>query len=164
MGLLSTLFGFVPPEQPPELNSIFPAAAAQKIRNGSLPTIQADKVILSAGEICHFVDVGAAFTEKKRYRSTRTGGSYHMWKGYTAHIGHSDTVPISEPEYTKGVFYITNQRVIFVAKNHGFDKRIKNLTAITPYTDAIGLQFGSKTYNVLLPDGETANLVLNMLI
>ena len=105
MGFLSTLLGIIPPEQPPELNSIFPVAAAQKIRNGSLPTIQADKIILSAGEVCHFVDVGAALTEKKRYRSTRTGGSYHMWKGYTAHIGHSDSVPISEPEYTKGVFY-----------------------------------------------------------
>ena len=87
-----------------------------------------------------------------------------MWKGYTAHLGHSESVPISEPEYTKGIFYITNERVIFVAKNHGFDKKIKNLTAITPYTDAIGLQFGSKTYNLLLPDGETPKLVLDMLI
>lgn len=164
MGFLSTLLGIIPPDQPPELNTIFPAAAAQKIRSGSLPTIQADKIILSAGEVCHFVDMGAALTEKKKYRRVHSGGSYHMWKGYTAHLGHSESVPISQPEYTKGVFYITNQRVIFVAQNHGFDKKIKNLTAITPYTDAIGLQFGSKTYNVLLPDGETAKLVLDMLI
>lgn len=164
MGILSTLLGIIPPEQPPQLNSIFPSGAIQKIRNGSLPIIQADKVILSKGETCHFVDVGAALTEKKKYRRVHSGGSYHMWKGYTAHLGHSESVPISQPEYTKGIFYITNQRIIFVAKNHGFDKRIKNLTAITPYTDAIGLQFGSKTYNVLLPDGEIAKLVLDMVI
>ena len=164
MGFLSTLFGIIPPEQPPELNTIFPSAAAQKIRNGSLPTIQPDKIILSAGEVCHFVDVGAALTEKKRYRSTRTGGSYHMWKGYTAHIGHSDTVPISEPEYTKGIFYITNQRVIFVASKNGFDKKINKITAVTPYSDAIGLQFGSKTYTILLPDGETAKLTMDLLL
>jgi len=164
MGILSSLFGIIPPEQPPVLNTIFPTAAAQKIRNGVLPTIQADKIILSAGEVCHFVDVGAALTGKKKYRRVHSGGSYHMWKGYTAHLGHSESVPISEPEYTKGIFYITNERVIFVAKNHGFDKKIKNLTAITPYTDAIGLQFGSKTYNLLLPDGETPKLVLDMLI
>ena len=164
MGFLSALLGIIPPEKPPQLDTIFPFGAVQKVRSGSLPTIQTDKIILSAGEVCHYVDVGAALTEKKRYHRVHSGGSYHMWKGYTAHLGHSESVPITEPEYTKGVFYITNLRVIFVAKNHGFDKRIKNLTAVSPYTDAIGLQFGSKTYNVLLPDGETAKMVLDMLI
>ena len=164
MGFLSTLLGIIPPEQPPELNSIFPVAAAQKVRNGSLPTIQADKIILSAGEVCHFVDMGAALTEKKKYRRVHSGGSYHMWKGYTAHLGHSESVPISQPEYTKGVFYITNQRVIFVASKNGFDKKINKITAVTPYSDAIGLQFGSKTYTILLPDGETAKLTMDLLL
>lgn len=164
MGILSTLFGIIPPEQPPELNTIFPAAAVQKIRSGSLPIIQADKIILSAGEVCHFVDMGAALTEKKKYRRVHSGGSYHMWKGYTAHLGHSESVPISQPEYTKGVFYITNKRVIFVAAKNGFDKKLDKITAVTPYTDAIGLQFGSKTYNILLPDSETAKLTMDLLL
>ena len=164
MGLLSNLLGIIPPEQPPELNTIFPATAAQKIRSGSLPTIQADKIILSADEMCHFVDVGAAYTEKRRYQRTHMGGSYHMWKGFTLHTGRGETVPFSEPEYTKGIFYITNHRVIFVASKNGFDKKINKITAVIPYTDAIGLQFGSKTYNILLPDAETARLVIDMLV
>lgn len=164
MGILSTLLGYIPPEQPPVLNSIFPAAAAQRIRNGKLPTIQADKIMLAQNEVCHFVEVGAAFTEKKRYQTVRTGGSYRVFKGYTAHLGQSQSVPVSEPEYTKGILYITNQRIVFVASKNGFDKKIKSLTAVTPYTDGIAFQFGSKSYTILLPDGNIANRVIDLIV
>ncbi len=164
MGILASIFGYVPPEKEPKLVSIFPKQAIQKIQNGNLPTIQADKLILTQNEICHFVDVGAVITEKNRYHSIRTGGSYRMGKGYTAHMGQSQTVPVKEPEYTKGVFYITNKRIIFAARKNGFDKKISQLTSITPYSNATQLQFGSKTCTVLLPDGNVANTALNLLL
>lgn len=164
MGILAKMLGVVPEEQPPQLISIFPAAAASRIHSGSLPTIQADKIILGSGEVCHFVDVGAAYTEKTRRQSVHVGGSYHIMKGYTAHLGQSQSVPVSEPHFTKGVLYITNQRVIFVAHEHGFDKKLKALTAVTPYSDGIALQFGSKSHMILLPDSLTAKLALDMLV
>lgn len=41
---------------------------------------------------------------------------------------------------------------------------VDRLTAITPYSDGLTLQFGSKSYNLLLPDSETANNAINLLI
>ena len=164
MGIISKIMGIVPPEKPPLLVSIFPRAAAQRIHQGKLPIIQADKLILERGEVCHFVDVAALLTTKKRYRTSRAGGSYRITKGFTFHLGNSETVPMAEPEYTSGIFYITNQRIVFVANRYGFDLRLKKLTAITLYSDAVSLQFGGKSYAILLPDPDTANLVIKLLI
>ena len=164
MGVLTNMLGIVPGETPPKVTSIFPAAAASKIHSGILPTIQADKIILGNGEICHFVDVGVACTEKIRRQSNHVGGSYRIAKGFTAHLGQTQSVPISEPHYTKGILYITNQRIIFVAHENGFDKRLKSLTAVTPYLDGMALQFGSKSHLILLPDSYTAKLALDMLV
>ena len=164
MGVLAKLFGVVPQEEIPQLVSIFPDAAKNKVKSGKLPTIIADRIILSNGEICHFVDVSAAITEKKRRQTVHAGGSYHLFKGYTAHLGQSQSVAVPESHFTKGVLYITNQRIIFTARENCFDKKIKALTAMTPYTDGISLQFGSKTYTLLLPDGTVAYEIINMLI
>ena len=164
MGLLSYLLGVVPMEERPQLISIYPAAAATMIQSGSLPTVIADKIILAAGEVCHFVDVGAALTKKIRRRSVYTGGSYRWTKNYTGHHGQSESVPVSEPHFTKGVFYITNQRIIFVSGENGFDQKLSKLTAVTPFKDAIQLQFGSKSHTVLLPDGTIAKMTLDLLL
>lgn len=43
---------------------------------------------------------------------------------------------------------VTNERIIFVAPEHGFEKKVKNLTAVIPDTDAVVLQFGSQTINL----------------
>ena len=53
----------------------------------------------------------------------------------------------------KGILYITNQRIIFQAKEQGFDKAYRYLTAIQPYSNACEMQFGNKTYCMIVPDG-----------
>lgn len=164
VGIFSNIMGITPPEKPPTLTSIFPPAAAQRIRAGKLPTIQVDKLILEGGEVCRFVDVAAMMTIKKRYRTSRAGGSYRITKGFTFHLGNSETTSTSEPEYTKGLLYITDYRIVFVSNRNGFDQKLKKLTAVTPYSDALSFQFGGKSYPVLLPDPDTANLVINLLI
>lgn len=83
MGLFSYLFGKEPPIQPPVLVSILPPQAAQRIYAGMLPNLQADKLILNSGEICHFVDVAAIITEKKHYESRHDGASFRVFKGFT---------------------------------------------------------------------------------
>lgn len=158
------MLGYVPPEQPPQLTSIYPTVAVNKVNSGKLPTIVADKIILQNGEVCHFVDVAAVVTEKKRRMTTHMGGSYHIFKGYTAHLGQSQSIPVSEPHYTRGILYVTNQRIIFVARENGFDKKIKALTALTSYSDGVSLQFGGKTYAVMLPAGTVVHTVIGRLI
>lgn len=164
MGLFSYLFGKEPPIQPPVLVSILPPQAAQRIYAGMLPNLQADKLILNSGETCHFVDVAAIITEKKHYESRHDGASFRVFKGFTYHTGDTKSVPVVEPEYTKGILYFTGRRIVFVARKFGFDQKISKLTAVTPYTNGMELQFGNKTFTLLLPDGTIAKAALDLIL
>ena len=53
---------------------------------------------------------------------------------------------------------------MFVAGKNGFEQKLSKLTAVTEYSNAIELQFGNKTYRVLLPDGCLAKDVLDLII
>lgn len=96
-----------------------------------------------------FYDKAAlAVKQKERsYSSRRSGSSNKVTKNWTMHNTHGTTRPIDQEwfEFKEGVVFVTNERIIFVAPEHGFEKKIKNLTAVIPYTDAVALQFGSQT-------------------
>lgn len=62
----------------------------------------------------------------------------------------------------RGILYVTNQRIVFQASEKGFDKTYRYLTAVTPYVDACELQFGSKTYNMYVDDGNLLYEVLQL--
>ncbi len=166
MGILSKLFGTGGFENDPipQLNTILPQTVVQTIEAGKLPNLISDKLVLRKGELCHFVDVGAAVTERKHYQSRRRGSSVRIAKGWVLHNGSSTSVPVVTREITRGYLYITNQRIVFVAHKHGFEKRLKQLTAITPYDNGLELQFGDKIYVVALPNGTWAKQVLDQLI
>lgn len=87
-----------------------------------------------------------------------------IFKGDRVYFGGGTSSPIEEivTEQFKGILYVTNHRVIFVNKNNGFDKTFKNLSAVTPYSNAIELQFGSTTYSLLVPDGVLLNDVFKL--
>ena len=63
----------------------------------------------------------------------------------------------------KGLLYVTNKRIIFVSDKNAFDKKLKSLTAITPYSNAVQLQFSSKTYTVLVPDGGVVSALVSLI-
>lgn len=165
MGILSKIFGTGGYENDPipQLVSVLPAAAVLKIQAGKLPVLQSDKLILKRGEICHFVDVSAVITDRRHYQSRRRGSSVRIAKGWTVHTGGTTSVPVTTAEVTRGGFYITNQRIVFVAKKHGFSQKLSALTAVTPYGNGLSLQFGSKTYQVVLPNGGIAKTVIDLL-
>lgn len=165
MGFFDNLFGNNNIQlQPPQLQSILPQQAVSKIASGKLPILTSDKLVISKTEKCHYIEVGEILTERTHYESNRVGGSYHVWKGFTIHRGASRSDPVKEPELTKGILFFTNTRIAFVASKNGFDQKINKLTAVTPYTDAIELQFGNKTYRIFLPDGNIAKSVLDLII
>lgn len=165
MGILSKIFGTGGFENDPipQLQTILPPAVMQKIQTGQLPVLQSDKLILKRGEICHFVDISAVITDRRHYQSCRRGSSVRIAKGWTVHTGGTTSVPITTAEVTRGIFYITNQRIVFVAKRHGFSQKLSALTAVTPYSNGLDLQFGSKTYHIVLPDGGIAKTVIDLL-
>jgi hypothetical protein len=168
MGFLSGLFNKPKTPTTPVLLSIMPDIASSEIKAGRLPQLNVDTIILSQGEYCHFVDKASLTIEKNvttHYEGRSSGWSFRVMKGLSYRIGGFRGVPVREivQDYTKGILYITNRRIIFVAQANGFDKKIKNITAVVPYSNAVGLQFGSKTYNLLLPQPELAAMTLQIL-
>ena len=147
----------------PHLQSILPTAAATKIQGGSLPVLKSDKLILKKGEDCHYVDVGAVITDRKHYQSGRRGASVRVAKGWTVHSGSVTSVPVTTYEVTKGILFITNKRIVFVAQKHGFSQKISSLTAMTLYDDGLVLQINGTAQRIVLPSAFIAKKVIELL-
>lgn len=152
MGFFDALFGNK--NQIPTVTSILPAAAKQEIMAGRLPILNTDKLFLKRGEKIHFVDK-ALDLEKKTVKEYRHMGhsAPGLLKGTRWSAGHGRTVEHTELVHHPGILYITNQRIVFQAKERGFDKTYRYLTAITPYNDGCEMQFGNKTYCMVVADG-----------
>lgn len=146
------------------LQSILPSQAVNLIYSGKLPEIYADKLILKQGEKCRYVEMGAIVTQKKYSYRWNSGSSSTWWKGFTHHVSTGESIPQYDLEFTKGFLYFTDKRIVFVANKHGFEKKIDKLSAITEFSDGIVLQFGDKTYTLLLPDGIVAKAALDLLV
>lgn len=156
MGLFSDLFS-QNNSADARIPAIMPSGALAQIRQGIIPTMRTDRIMLTQGENCHFSERAILLTEKtrKRYVGNSSGFSFRVCKGVTYRTGQQRGHPIEETytEKNKGLLYITDKRIIFVSSKNAFDKKLKSLTAVTPYTNAVQFQFSSKTYTVLVPDG-----------
>ena len=152
MGFLDVLFGSK--NQIPIVTSILPGAAKDEIEAGRLPIINTDKVFLKKGEKIHYIDKAINLEEKIIKERHHIGHSTPgLFKGNRWSTGRSKTIERTELVQHRGILYITNQRVIFQAKDWGFDKMYRYLTAITPYTNACEMQFGNKTFCMIVADG-----------
>ena len=132
MGLLDAIFGN---NQPPKINSILPTAAKNEIRAGRLPILNTDSLFLKRGEKIHYIDKAINLEIKvvKQYR----------------HVGHST------PGLLKG-----NRWNVGVAKPIEHGELVQHREIL--YVDACGLQFGSKTYNMYVDDGNLLYKVLQL--
>lgn len=155
MGLLELLFGGT--TKPVVQGSILPIAAKQEILSGRLPRINTDQIFLKKGEYCCYIDKALLLVDKKkkiyRHRGYSTPG---LFKGNRVSWGTGQTKEYTETEEFKAILYITNQRIILQCRDHGFDKQHRYLTAVQPYNNAIELQYGNKTYSIIVPDGVVA--------
>lgn len=152
----------------PTVSSILPDAAKREIIQGRLPILNTDKIFLKSGEHCHYID--KALYEKKtlQKRYVRRGNGYSMpglFKGTRVHMGGGHTDVVSQPHYEtiRGILYLTNKRLIFVGESGGFDKKLGDLVAITPYSNCIELQFAKECYKLFVPDGVVAHRALQLL-
>ena len=73
--------------------------------------------------------------------------------------------PVTETkvDYIPGYLYITNRRIIFTSQKGGLEKTIGSLSAFHPYSNAIGLQFGQKVINFILPRADLAVQTLQIM-
>jgi hypothetical protein len=167
MGFFDWLFG-QPKPQIPTVNSILPTVVIDEIKQGRLPHINADKLFVKRGEICHYADHAILMVEKKNrvYRTRNIGLSGPgLLKGDRYHHGSAITTSEEkiETEQYHGILYITNKRIIFTSKTVGFDKQYRYLSAVKPYSNGIELQYGSTIYSLIVPDGVIAYTVIQLL-
>lgn len=160
MGLLDAIFGN---NQPPKINSILPTAAKNEIRAGRLPILNTDSLFLKRGEKIHYIDKAINLEIKVVKQYWHVGHSTPgLLKGNRWNVGVAKPIEHGELVQHRGILYVTNQRIVFQATEKGFDKTYKYLTAVTPYVDACELQFGSKTYNMYVDDGNLLYEVLQL--
>lgn len=153
--------------KPPQVESSLPAIVVDSLRKGILPVLNVETLILGSDEKCHYLDKSYLMSKKTQKIYTRDygGSSFRITKGWYYRTGRSYTKPLENeiPVYTPGYFYITNKRIIFSAKEKGYEKKFSSLTSVIPYSDAIELQFGDKTYCMLLPTADSAYKAIQLL-
>lgn len=161
MGFFDNLFGV---NQIPTVTTILPVAAKQEIMAGRLPILNTDNIFLKKGEKIHYLDKAINLEEKtkKTYRHVGHSGP-GLFKGTRYNVGMGKPIESTELIQHKGILYITNQRIIFQAKEQGFDKTYRYLTAIQPYSNACEMQFGNKSYCMIVPDGNCLYKVLQLI-
>ena len=161
MGFFDALFGR---KQLPTVTSILPTAAKQEIMSGRLPILNADTIFPKKGERIHFIDkamnVEVKTTKTYRHAGVSTPG---LFKGDRINYGRARPIEHQEQVFHAGILYITNQRIIFQAKENGFDKSFKYLTAFVPYNNGVELQFGNKSYTLLMKDGALVNQTIQLI-
>ncbi len=159
MGFLSDLLNLGLPKVP----SIMPAGAVQDIASGKLPSINASNLILRSGEQCCYIEKTILLETREEKVYTRSGSSVPgLFRGTRVYWGRSKPRTYEKTVRHQAVFYITTQRMILQCKGFGFDKRIHELSAFEIYSNAVELQFGGKTYTILIPDGNILNSVIRL--
>ena len=159
---------FKPQPTTPIVTTILPDVARQEIMRGRLPILNTNKIFLKAGEQCHYIDkaIYEKKTVKKRYVRRNNGYSVPgLFKGTRINMGggHTDVVDNVSYDTIRGILYITNKRIICVGDQTGFDKKISDLSALTPYSNCVELQFSKDNYKIFVPDGNVTHMVLQLI-
>lgn len=161
MGFLDAVFG--QQQTYPTVGSILPDIAKREIENGRLPRLTTDNIFLKKDEYCCYIEKALLLVEKttKTYHHVGTSAP-GLFKGQRISFGQGKPIEHTETLEFKGILYITNKRVILQCKENGFDKLHRYLTAIKPYSNGVELQYGNKTFSLIVPDGALVNDVLRL--
>ena len=136
------------------VNTILPDAARTEILAGRLPRLNTDHIFLKRGEYCCYIDKALLLEDKVKKVYKHAGVSTPgLLKGNRVSFGSGQPKEYIETQQFKAILYITNQRIILECKDHGFDKSYRYLSSFKPYTNGIELQYGNKTYSLVVPDG-----------
>ncbi len=138
------------------------------IDSGRLPNVFGTGIVLKDNETAYFNSSANLITSTERVvgRTGRSSGiSVRVARGVTLHSGSSSGRPIyGRVEQTyKGSLIITSNRIVFLNPLKGFEVKTDKITAITPYSNGIGIQAGNKSYTLVVPYNDYAIRVLNMM-
>lgn len=124
-------------------------------------------VVLKPGEICYYQRAASVLVVKNEtvgHTSGSRGISVRVAKGITLHGGGSRGHAIKQNVTYKfpGFFTMTSRRILMTGEK-GFDYPVEKLTALTEYTDGVGLQFGVKNYILTMDEPYWPNKILSLM-
>lgn len=125
----------------------------EQIQAGGLPVLTGVPVILADGEAAHFFGPARRYiTKTKAVGRTGSGSgvSVRVAKGVSVRTGGgaSRTVYDDVTDSFAGQVVLTNRRIVFLAKQNGFDCKLDAISAIAPEGDRLLIQAGAKTYRL----------------
>ena len=139
----------------------------QKLENRiELPILTNTPIFLNYEEVAVYY-CEATRQETKNRVVGRTGsyggGTVRIAKGFSIHTGGSSSQPSYGDVSThySGQMVLTNQRLIFLSDQTGFEVPYNAITAATAYNDGLAIQSRNHTYSLLLPKADLAVLAFD---
>lgn len=135
------------------------------IEQGHLPVVTETPAILKEGETAHYYAPATRSVTKTKVIGHTGGGagvSVRVAKGVTLRTGSGASQSIRgnvTDKYT-GAVVLTNQRLIFLHSQAGFECKLTSITAITPMSNSIMIQVSSKSYQLLVARNDLFETVL----
>lgn len=123
-------------------------------------------VFLHSGEVAVYHSQATRQETKTRVigrTGSYGGGTVRIAKGLSIHSGGSSSSPIYgdvSMQYP-GEFIITNERIIFLSNQKGFELKHQNITAATAYKDGFAFQSQNASYVLLVPRADLATLAFD---
>lgn len=130
-------------------------ATINSIQSGAIPRIENCALILKDGEFaCNEVQTFLVETKNKTIGSTGSGSgvSVRVFKGVSVYSGTNRNRKIYKDVTEKylGNFIITNQRIVFLNNQKGFEILYKNLTGIFSSGKNLIIQSKNKSYTIFV--------------
>lgn len=123
-------------------------------------------VFLNYGEVAVYHSQATRQETKNRVigrTGSYGGGTVRIAKGLSIHTGGSSSRPIYgdvSMQYP-GEFIITNERIIFLSNQKGFELKHQSITAATAYKDGFAFQSKNTSYVLLVPRADLATLAFD---
>lgn len=142
-----------------KINEINAAAEAKRqaeeeryanLANGDLPEVIPSNLVLKREEYCHYAEPikRIVTTTRTTYKTQSAGVSFRIAKGVSVGSRKSYSEPIKTQNSTEypGTLFITNKRIVFLAREKGADIPFGKITGVQMYKNGVELFVGAKNY------------------
>ena len=138
----------------------------RNLENKAVLPIVDTPVFLNYGEVAVWYSEATRQETKNRVigrTGSYGGGTVRIAKGLSIHTGGSSSKPIYGDVSVQfpGEFVITNERIIFLSSQKGFEIKHANITAATAYKDGFSFQSRNTSYVLLVPRADLATLAFD---
>ena len=144
-------------------------SALTLIEQGGLPVIVGTPVILEEGETAHYYAPAIRSVTKTRVVGHKGGGagvSVRVAKGVSVRTGggSSQNVRSDVTDDFTGAVILTNRRLVFLHNQAGFECKLSSVSALTPLSDSILIQSGSKSYQLSVARSDLFETVIQAVV